>query len=167
MKENSPVAVLTSTRQICTFYLNGHLFGVEVSKVQEVIRYQKVTKVPLTSSVVCGLINLRGQIVTVLNLSQCLGMDKAAAGQEQMNVVVWAGDGFVSLLVDDIGDVLEVSDESFEDPPESMQGSAREMVKGVYKLPNQLLLILDTEKAIDSANALERIKTTENKKGVA
>ena len=136
------------TKQYATFYLDRHLFGVEVSKVQEVIRHQEMTRVPLAASVVTGLINLRGQIVTALDLRRRLQMNDRLDGKLPMNVVVRTGDEAVSLLVDEIGDVLEVEESSFEPPPETLRGEARNLIRGAYKLPERLLLILDTEKAV-------------------
>lgn len=134
-------------KQFATFYLDQLLFGVEVGKVQEVIRYQEMTRVPLAASVVNGLINLRGQIVTALDLRKRLEFPERASGLP-MNVVVRTGDEAVSLLVDEIGDVLEVEDETFEPPPETLRGVARELLRGAYKLKDRLLLILDTEKTV-------------------
>src|SRR5258706_814059 len=139
------------TNQYATFYLDRHLFGVEVGKVQEVIRYQEMTRVPLADSVVTGLINLRGQIVTALDLRRRLAMSDRAGGKLPMNVVVRTGEEAVSLLVDEIGDVLEVEESSFESPPETLRGEARALIRGAYKLSGQLLLILDTEKAVTLA----------------
>jgi purine-binding chemotaxis protein CheW len=136
------------TNQYATFYLDRHLFGVEVGKVQEVIRYQEMTRVPLADSVVTGLINLRGQIVTALDLRRRLEMSDRPEGKLPMNVVVRTGDEAVSLLVDEIGDVLEVEESTFESPPETLQGEARSLIRGAYKLSGQLLFILDTEKAV-------------------
>ena len=136
------------TKQYATFYLDRYLFGVEVNKVQEVIRYQEMTRVPLAASVVTGLINLRGQIVTALDLRRRLEMNDRLDGKLPMNVVVRTGDEAVSLLVDEIGDVLEVEESSFEPPPETLRGEARSLIRGAYKLPERLLLILDTEKAV-------------------
>ncbi len=135
-------------KQFATFYLDRLLFGVEVGKVQEVIRYQEMTRVPLANSVVTGLINLRGQIVTALDLRKRLELSERASDRLPMNVVVRAGDEAVSLLVDEIGDVLEVEDETFEAPPETLRGVARELIRGAYKLKDRLLLILDTEKTV-------------------
>lgn len=135
-------------KQFATFYLDRLLFGVEVAKVQEVIRYQEMTRVPLASSVVTGLINLRGQIVTALDLRKRLDLAERASNRLPMNVVVRTGDEAVSLLVDEIGDVLELQDEIFESPPETLQGVARELIRGAYKLKDRLLLILDTEKTV-------------------
>ncbi len=137
--------------QFCTFYLDGLLFGVELKGVQEVIRSLDVTRVPLAPDVVSGLINLRGQIVTAVDLRRRLELPPRPAGVPVMNVVVRSEDGAVSLLVDEIGDVLEVEDTSFEPPPKTLKG--REMIRGVYKLAKRLLLVLDTERAISMTDA--------------
>lgn len=136
------------SQQFCTFVLKGQLFGVPVEQVQEVLRYHDMTRVPLVPDFVRGLINLRGQIVTALDLRRRLAMPDRAPAELPMNVVVRTGDGPVSLLVDEIGEVLEVGEETFEAPPETLQGEARSMVRGVYKLPGQLLLELDLRQAL-------------------
>src|SRR5580704_11458036 len=102
--------------EICTFYLDGHYFGLDVLKVQEVIRYQEMTRVPLAPPVVRGLINLRGQIVTAIDLRRRLELSDRPADQLPLNVVVRTDAGAVSFLVDEIGDVLQVSEELFEPP---------------------------------------------------
>ena len=139
---------MADTHQYCTFYLAGHYFGLDVLKVQEIIRYQEMTRVPLASPVVRGLINLRGQIVTALDLRRRLELEDRSAEQEPVNVVVHTDDGAVSLLVDDIGDVLEVPEDLFERPPETLQGTARELIRGAYKLKDRLLLILDPDRTV-------------------
>jgi purine-binding chemotaxis protein CheW len=139
-------------RQFCTFYLGPHYFGVDVMHVQEIICGQAMTRVPLAPPVVRGLINLRGQIVTALDLRRRLEMPDADKEREPINVIVQTTDGAVSLLVDEIGDVLPVSDDDFERPPQTLQGTARELVVGAYKLKDRLLLILDVERAVTPAN---------------
>jgi purine-binding chemotaxis protein CheW len=139
---------VAGTHQYCTFYLAGHYFGLDVLKVQEIIRSQQMTRVPLASPVVRGLINLRGQIVTALDLRRRLGLEDRSAEREPVNVVVHTDDGAVSLLVDDIGDVLEVPEDLFERPPETLQGTARELIRGAYKLQDRLLLILDPDQTV-------------------
>ncbi len=124
-------------------------FGVEVEKVQEVFRYQEMTRVPLAPPVLQGLINLRGQIIPALDPHYRLEMKEREEGQLPMNVVVRTADGVVSLLVDEISDVLEASPRDFESPPDNIKGVTRDLVRGVYKLDKQLLLILDTDKAIE------------------
>jgi purine-binding chemotaxis protein CheW len=137
---------MAGRKQFSTFVVDQLLFGVEVEKVQEVIRYQEMTRVPLAPPVVNGLINLRGQIVTAIDLRRRLDLRPRAATDLPMNVVIRQDDGAVSLLVDEIGDVLEVEGESFEPPPETLNGKARELIPGVYKLKDRLMHILNTDK---------------------
>jgi len=139
-------------QQYCTFYVAGHYFGLDVLKVQEVIRYQEMTRVPLAPPVVRGLINLRGQIVTALDLRRRLELDDRPADQLPVNVVVQTDDGAVSLLVDEIGDVLDVEEKLFEPPPDTLTGSARELIRGAYKLNSRLMLLLDIDKALQVGN---------------
>lgn len=143
---------MASTQQFCTFLLDGHVFGTPVPKVQEVIQHQEMTRVPLAPDVVSGLINLRGQIVSAIDLRRRLGLEERPAAQLPMNVVVRTHDGAVSLLVDEIGDVIEVEEETLESPPETLRGFAREVVSGVYKLSGRLLLALDIDKIVDLSN---------------
>jgi purine-binding chemotaxis protein CheW len=142
---------MANEHQFCTFYVAGQYFGLDVLRVQEVIRYQEMTRVPLAPAVVRGLINLRGQIVTAIDLRRRLELTDRPADELPINVVVRTGDGAVSLLVDEIGDVLQVPESLFERPPETLKGSARELIRGAYKLPDQLLLILDTDRTVSVA----------------
>jgi purine-binding chemotaxis protein CheW len=142
---------MAQSHQFCTFYLDKLMFGVELERVQEVIRYLEITEIPLAPRVVSGLMNLRGQIVTGLDLRRRLGLPDRATGVHPMNVVIRSADGAVSLLVDEIGDVVEVTDESFERPPETLQGKVREVLLGVHKLERQLLHVLNTERACETS----------------
>ena len=139
---------MIATKQLCTFKLGGHLFGVDAQSVQEVIRYQEMTKVPMAPPAISGLINLRGQIVTAVDLRLRLGLGKLEENRKPMNVVVRSDDGAVSLLVDQIGDVIEVDDRNFEEPPDTLSGTASDLILGAYKLEGQLLLLLDCDEAV-------------------
>lgn len=145
---------MTTSCQYCTFFLDGMYFGVEVLKVQEVIRHQEMTRVPLAPPAVSGLINLRGKIVLAIDLRRRLGLPAHANDRPLTNVVVRTDEGIVSLLVDEIGDVQEVQDEAFERPPETLDAAARLLVRGAYKLEKQLLLVLDTEETANLQVAL-------------
>jgi purine-binding chemotaxis protein CheW len=136
-------------QQLCTFFLDDLYFGVEVQKVQEVIRYQEMTRVPLAQPVVRGLINLRGQIVTAIDMRRRLGLPALSADRLPMNVVIRTDDGPVSLLVDEIGDVLEVDEDAYDAPPETLRGPTRDLIKGAYKLNGRLLLTLDSDRAVN------------------
>jgi purine-binding chemotaxis protein CheW len=144
---------MAGRKQFSTFLVDRLLFGVAVEKVQEVIRYQEMTRVPLAPPVVKGLINLRGQIVTAIDLRRRLGLRERPASDLPMNVVIRHSDGAVSFLVDEIGDVLEVEEKSFELAPGTVAPHARELIQGVYKLKNTILIVLDTEKVLNLAPA--------------
>ena len=130
-------------RQLCTFTVDSLFLGVDVQQVQEVIRYQEMTRVPLAPPAIRGLINLRGQMVTAIDMRCCLGIPARTDGEPPMNVVVRDGDNAVSLLVDQIGDVLEVDEDLFERPPATVRPSARNLIVGAYKQSDRLLLVLD------------------------
>lgn len=150
-------------RQFCTFFVAGHYFGLDVLNVQEIIQYQEMTPVPLAPPVVRGLINLRGQIVTAIDLRRRLELQDRPTEQLPLNVIVRTNDGAVSLLVDEIGDVMEVSESLFERPPETLQGSVRALIRGAYKLRDRLLLILDRDRTVAlAANGHPKSNTTED-----
>ena len=140
---------MTTAKQYCSFHVADCCFGVDVQVVQEVIRYQEMTRVPLAAPEVSGLINLRGQIVTAIDLRRRLGLPDRAAGVLPMNVVIRTPeDGAVSLLVDEIGDVVQPDAETYEPPPAILTGPTRDVVAGVHKLKDRLLLVLNTAAAI-------------------
>lgn len=144
---------MEQTKQFCSFFLQGLLMGVGLEGVQEVYVPLEMTRVPLAPPVVSGLINLRGQLVTAVDLRRRLQLEPRPEGMQSMNVVVRAADGAVSLLVDEIGDVVEVDESSFEAPPETLPRSVREMIMGVHKLEGRLLHVLDTHKACQMENS--------------
>ncbi|HBE72253.1 MAG TPA: chemotaxis protein CheW [Planctomycetaceae bacterium] len=134
-----------SRNQLCTFQLENHHFCVDAIRVQEVIRFQSMTPVPLTENYVRGLINLRGQIVTAIDLRKRLGFDDLPDGTQPMNVVVKSRGGPVSLLVDRIGDVTELDTTDYEEAPPTLTRPLRDYIIGAYKLDSQLLLDLDID----------------------
>ena len=147
---------MAERRQFCTFFLDGLRFGVDVQKVQEVVPYQEMTRVPLAPLTVAGLLNLRGQIVTGINLRRRLELPEPALGTLPVNVVLRGEDSPVSFLVDEIGEVIEVAADAWERPPETLQGRVRELIQGVYPLQDELLLILDTARTLDLHQDLSR-----------
>jgi purine-binding chemotaxis protein CheW len=145
-------------RQFCTFHVDELFLGIDVREVQEVIRSLDMTRVPLAPAAINGLINLRGQIVTAVDLRNRLQLPPRSTDERAMNVVVRDGENAVSLLVDRIGDVLELSDELFEPPPSTVDVQVRGLITGAYKLPERLLLVLNTPLVvmeISSRNASE------------
>lgn len=132
--------------QYVTFTLDGSLYGIDVLRVQEALRSHTRTRVPLAPETVAGLVNLRGQVVLTVDLRTRLGLAKRADAEPMMVVVQVAGEP-VSLLVDEIGDVVDVGPESFEAPPETLASAMRSLVLGAHKRDEGLLLILDVDQA--------------------
>jgi purine-binding chemotaxis protein CheW len=141
------------THQYCTFWADGLFFGVAVSDVQEVLRYQEMSHVPRAPEAVQGLINLRGQIVTAIDLRHRLCLADRPEGQLPMNVVIRSRDEVVSLLVDDIGDVLDTDGAQLQPPPATLPATVRDVTTGVITLPDSILLVLDADLAADIPTA--------------
>ena len=137
--------------QFSTFFVADLFFGVDVLHVQEVLRSQHMTPVPQAPDVIEGLINLRGQIVTAIDMRRRLLLPPNSADHASMNMVVRTGDGAVSLLVDEIGDVLDMDHSTYEEPPDNLAPAAKDLIRGVYKLKDRLLLVLDEERTVDLA----------------
>ncbi|MFM7537208.1 MAG: chemotaxis protein CheW [Acidimicrobiales bacterium] len=138
-----------STEQMyATFYVEDIFFGVNALMVQEVLRSQPMTPVPLAPPEVTGLINLRGQIVTALDMRRRLHLPDRDASKPPTNVVVYTDDGPVSLLVDEIGDVLVLDGDDMESLPETVDRVQRDLVVGVHKLDRQLMLVIDLDKTV-------------------
>ncbi|WP_246080274.1 chemotaxis protein CheW [Modestobacter altitudinis] len=148
MSTATAARTMPATSQLATFWLDGDLFGVEVEHVQEVLRSQSMTRVPLAPPAVAGLINLRGQVVTAIELRERLGRKPRPEGQEAVVIVVRLHGEAVSLLVDSIADVVDVDVRDFEAPPDTLDGAGRELIRGAYKLSGQLLLALDVNRAV-------------------
>ncbi|MBI3605292.1 MAG: chemotaxis protein CheW [Nitrospirae bacterium] len=134
-----------NNRQYVTFYLGDHFFGVEAVKVQEILIPGPMTAVPLAPSMIAGLINLRGEIVTVMDLRRRLEFPPRPEGLERMSVVVQTTDGLITLMVDRIGEVIEVGPDLFEPPPKNLDAGFLSVVEGVYKLKDEILLVLNSE----------------------
>ena len=148
MSRSESVTPMLVKQQYCTFTLNEQCYGFDVLKVQEIVRSQPLTRVPLSHPMVQGLINLRGQIVTAIDLKKCLGLPASAVSTEGINVVLHTSDGAVSLIVDEVGDVLELGEEQFEAPPNTRLGPSRKFILGVFKLADRLLIILDPDQIV-------------------
>jgi purine-binding chemotaxis protein CheW len=139
----------TLTTQFCTFWADGLYFGVSVMDVQEVLRYQEMTPVPQAPDAVNGLINLRGQIVTAIDLRHRLGLAPRPVGETPMNVVVRSRDEVVSLLVDDIGDVIDTTGAAIAPVPATVPAAVKDVLVGVIPRAEAILLVLDADLAAD------------------
>jgi purine-binding chemotaxis protein CheW len=144
----SQAAPSSPQTQYATFRLENLYLGIGVLEVQEVLRDQRLTPVPLAPEAVAGLINLRGQIVPELDLRRVLQLPSAPGNGGGYSVVIRTEQGPVSLRVDEIDDVLELDDFSFEPTPQNLDGTLKNMLLGIHKLNQRLLLILDTHRAV-------------------
>jgi purine-binding chemotaxis protein CheW len=141
---------ITDEARMVTFELDGRLYGVDVNAVQEVLRGQTRTRVPLAPTSLAGLINLRGQVLAAMDLREVLGLPpRGADAPEPMLVVIRVDGEPIALLVDRIGAVVDVNADSFEAPPDTLTGPTRDLIRGAYKLEGELLLALDVERAVD------------------
>ena len=140
-----------STQRFCTFETAGHYFGIAAEAVQEIMPIYHVTRVPRSHPAVRGLMNLRGRVVTVIDLGAELGRATPSTSKSAFGIVLERDhDGAVGLQVDAIGDVVEVEDDLFEPPLDSL-GAASALVRGAYRLPDRLLLVLDHARAAQLA----------------
>ena len=135
--------------QFCTFSLGGLLFGVHVRSIQEIIRHHEMTRVPTASAVIRGLINLRGQIVLAIDLRHRLGLTARPAEADSISVIIRTDDRPMSLLVDEVGDILDLGEATMEPTPETIRGGVGDFLQGIYKLPDRLLLVLDVGRLSD------------------
>lgn len=132
--------------KLVTFEVAGHSFGIAAQRVQDVLRAQPLTRIPLARPEVAGALNLRGHIVTAIDMRGRLGL--AVSGPAKMCVVVKCGDELYSLNVDGVGEVLSPPRELFEAVPPSLDARWREVATGVFRLDGRLLVVLDIERIV-------------------
>ncbi len=135
------------TQTFVTFWLGEYLFGLPISEVVEINRKLEITPVPLAPGYIKGIINLRGQVLTTVDLAERIGL--RLEGNRAYNLIVKNEDEErVSLLVEKIGDILEIPAEKVEEPPERIEGVERRFVRNVCQLPERLLVILNTKEVL-------------------
>ena len=135
--------------QVCTFTLGAQVFALPVAEIQEVVRHLATTPVPLAPLAVRGLANLRGTVALSVDLRRRLGLPARDPGAPEVTVVVRGPEGPVCLVVDDVGDVLELDPEAMERPPETLRPAVRALVRGIAMLHDDLVLLLDTTRALE------------------
>ena len=141
--------------QYCTFRVGDFFMGVHVQEVQEVIKYHEVTPVNLANDAIAGLINIRGQIVPAIDLKKRLHLGEITNDKNIMNIVINSNEGPISLMINSVGNVLELINDDFEKPPNNFNPDMLELINGVYKLKDELLIIINTDKIINIKSKLE------------
>jgi len=137
------------TREYVTLTIAGQWFGIPVLTVQDVLGPRDVARIPLADPVIAGSINLRGRIVTVIDMRKRLGLPPRPADKPGMNVVVEHGGNLYSLLIDAVGEVMEAPGDKYEKNPATIDPLWRDFSEGIYRLKNQLLIVLNVEKLFE------------------
>lgn len=140
------------TKQYTSFTIADRLYGIDVLKVQEVTRTLPIAEVPLAPSFVRGLINLRGQISTAICLRDLFQIE-GVIPENPMNVVCREHDILISLLVDSVGDVLELNSVDYEKTPDTLPTHIKKFISGVYKTKDTLMSVVDIEKVVNHFTA--------------
>jgi purine-binding chemotaxis protein CheW len=142
------VSAMPEDLQFCSFIVNNLLLGADVQKVQEVVRGLEITNVLSAPWAVRGLVNLRGQVIEAIDIRRCLDNVDSAPVQAPFHLIFRTPDGPVSLLVDEMGSVIEIGADSASVAPQTLKGRLREIVSLVYRLSNRLLLVLDIDRLL-------------------
>ena len=151
--EKSSGASTEAPREFVSMTVAGQLFGIPVLTVQDVLGEQRITCVPLSLPVVAGTLNLRGRIVTAIDMRRRLRLPPREKGAAAMNVVVDRSGELYSLIVDSVGEVLSLPAEQFERNPSTLEPTWREVSVGVYRLENGLMVVLDVQRLLDIKRA--------------
>jgi chemotaxis signal transduction protein/truncated hemoglobin YjbI len=144
--DHSPV----DTEKLVTFKIDNQSFGIPILQVQDIVEPRMITPVPLAPSAIAGVMNLRGRIVTVINLRRCLGLGDKPESERKMSITVEYKGDLYTLLVDEIGDVCDLPRRDFENPPTTLSDSLRQICTGIFRLENDLLVVLDVNRVLDT-----------------
>lgn len=145
----------TSEQQFTTFYLGKLLLGVDIRQVQEINRQLDFTKVPQAPKCIRGVINLRGEVTTVINLRTILGLEPAEINGASRNLIISSQGESIGLLVDRISDILTLKSEQINQPPANIKGIQGRYFVGVHTLDSEILVILDIEEVLADRNTEE------------
>lgn len=146
---------MISRQQYCTLTVGELFLGIDVEQIREVLRETSFTPVPMADPAIRGLINLRGQIVTAIDLRRRMGIADAGPDAATSTMVIGTAEEPLALVVDSVGDVVEVGQASFEPPPKTLKGEARRVIEGAHKLEKELLLILNLATVVDFNNGAD------------
>lgn len=138
-----------NTTQYLTGYIGKQIVGFDIAGVRDVIEYKKVADVPLSNKKILGILNLRGQIVTAIDVAACLGSRQKEKSQSRHSVVIDMNNELYSLVIDRVGDVMTLNRKDRESPPATLDPEWKKYAAGIYSLENELLVILDIKKLLD------------------
>lgn len=149
--EKSQTHILGATREYLTIMIGDQIFGIPILQVQDVLGPQKVTRVPLAPPAVAGSLNLRGRIVTAVDVRTCLGLPSRPKNDaNDMSVVVEDSGELYSLMIDKVGDVMGLEEKDYENNPSTLDPRWRGVSQGIYRLKDKLLVVLDVPRLLES-----------------
>jgi purine-binding chemotaxis protein CheW len=155
MSTKNSAANPAEDRDLVTVTIADQLFGIPVLSVQDVLGPQKITRIPLAPPEVAGALNLRGRIVTAIDVRRRLNLPPRANDIAGMNLVVEHKGEPYSLMIDSVGEVLSVPFEAYERNPATLNSRWREISGGIYRLDDKLLVVLDVDLLFDFTNAAQ------------
>jgi purine-binding chemotaxis protein CheW len=149
--------------QLVTMMVDGQLFGIPILKVQDIVEPSQITPVPCAPSAIAGVLNLRGRIVTVIDLRELLGAREEDVGR-QMSVTIEHKGDLYTLLVDSIGDVRSLPKRDFDKPPATLDENMRRLCSGVFRLEDNLLVVLDVSRILDEETIMKTPRRTRRRR---
>lgn len=152
MSTTAIVDTQNDVKEMLAIIIADQRFGIPIMQIQDVLRQQPVTKVPLSPPEIAGSLNLRGRIVTAIDVRKRLGIEASSNEGKGMSVVVEHENELYSLIIDSVGDVMKLSDADFENNPATLDPTWRNVSMGIYQLENELLVILDIPKLIGNVH---------------
>ena len=148
--ESNKKAVDPATSQFATFYLGELLLGLPINQVQEINRHLEITPVPHAAPSINGVINLRGEVVTVIDLPRVLGLPNVQITKSTRNVVIHHEKQLVGLLVDDVADILSITDSDILPPPANVKGVDGRFFRGVYTTESEIVVVLNLDETLSA-----------------
>jgi purine-binding chemotaxis protein CheW len=145
----NPAASESHITEYVTAMIGGQLFGLPIARVQDVFIPERLTRVPLASSDVAGVLNLRGRIVTAIDMRSRLGLPKRDTGRPPMAIGVDLRGESYGLLIDSVGEVLKLADDSREVNPVNLDPRLTKMAAGIHRLDGQLMVVLDVDRVLE------------------
>ncbi|SJZ30206.1 chemotaxis protein CheW [Selenihalanaerobacter shriftii] len=149
------------TQQLIVFNLGGEEFGVKITKVQEIIRMTEISKLPNSSEFMSGIINLRGDIISVIDLRKRFGVEQQETKKTRI-IIVEMDDQDVGLIVDNVSEVLRIEPEDIDDAPQRVAGIKDDYLKGIGKVEERIIVLLDLDKLLTTEEKIELENVDQN-----
>jgi purine-binding chemotaxis protein CheW len=152
MSQSAQTEINSDTVELASFYVGEALCGMDILKVQEINKLIEMTRVPQAPEYVLGILNLRGEIVTIIDLGKKLGLKSTELSNKTRNIIVSSNEEHIGLMVEQISDVFQAEWENVDAPPANIGGVQGKYFTGVFKTKDRLIGILDVEKVLEEEN---------------